>query len=244
MTPADTFGERPSQRPPSSSPFEATGPATDATPGRVVGGSSVGEGAGPQPGDPAPDVTLLESGLREVALSSYWQSRPAVAVFLRYFGCPFCQMQVVKLRDDRERLETEGAAIVLIGQGNAQEEAAFREARRVPFPILVDTNRRAYRAYGLGRGSPMQLYGPRVGLPFLRANMGRETRQRGLHGGSFLQMPGTFVIDTGGIVRMAHRNRTVSDNPSNDRILEVLQGLPSGGRTERGETEVTPEPPA
>jgi peroxiredoxin len=176
-------------------------------------------------------VTLLESGLAEVALSTYWQARPALTVFLRYFGCPFCQMQVVKLRDDRERLERAGASIVLIGQGDAAEEAAFREARQVPFPILIDTDRHAYRAYGLGRGSPMQVYGPRVGVPFVRANLRRETRQRGLHGGSFLQMPGTFVVDTAGIVRMAHRNRTVSDNPSNEEILGVL-------------AEITPEPPA
>jgi peroxiredoxin len=200
-------------------------------PARVVGGSTIGDASAPQVGDAAPDVRLLESGLSEVTLSAYWQNRPALTVFLRYFGCPFCQMQVVKLRDERERLEGAGASIVLIGQGDAREEEAFREARQVPFPILIDTDRRAYRAYGLGRGSPMQLYGPRVGVPFLRANLSPETRQRGLRGGSFLQMPGTFVVDTSGVIRMAHRNRTVSDNPRNDKILRVLEAI-------------TPEPPA
>jgi peroxiredoxin len=68
-------------------------------------------------------------------------------------------------------------------------------------------------------------------VPFLRANLGRETRQRGLHGGSFVQMPGTFLVDTSGVIRMAHRNRTVSDNPSNEKILRVLGAI-------------TPEPPA
>jgi hypothetical protein len=62
-------------------------------------------------------------------------------------------------------------------------------------------------------------------VPFVRANLHRETIQRGMKGGAFLQMPGTFVIDTDGIVRMAHRNRHIADTPPNTRILEVLGSL-------------------
>ena len=56
----------------------------------------------PGVGDRAPDATLLDLDGGEVALSSLWKDRPAVLVFLRYFGCPFCQAQVASLRDDRE----------------------------------------------------------------------------------------------------------------------------------------------
>jgi hypothetical protein len=38
-------------------------------------------------------------------------------------------------------------------------------------------------------------------------------------------MPGTFVIDTEGVVRMAHRNRHVADAPANERILGVLEAM-------------------
>jgi len=33
------------------------------------------------------------------------------------------------------------------------------------------------------------------------------------------------VIDTEGIVRLAHRNRTVADNPSNAVVLEALRAI-------------------
>jgi prostamide/prostaglandin F2alpha synthase len=185
--------------------------------------TKVEDRARPRVGDRAPDVDLLLPGEGVVPLSAYWDGGPAVVVFLRYFGCPFCQSQVVGLREDRGRIEGAGAAVVLIGQGDATAEAAFREARGVPFPILLDTERHAYRAYGLSRGTAMQLFGPRVALPFLRANAHQETRQRGLKGGSFRQMPGTFVVDGEGVLRLAHRNRTVADNPSIADLLEVLR---------------------
>ena len=175
--------------------------------------------------DPAPDISLLDMAAQEASLSTYWRREPAVVVFLRYFGCPFCQAQVVQLRDERERFADLGAGIVLIGQGSPAEAVVFTERMKQPFECLVDPDRSAYRAFGLVRGTPAQLYGPRVAGPFLRAQLSRETLQRPLHGGRFMQMPGTFVIDTDGVVAMAHRNRHVADNPTNQRILNVLAGL-------------------
>jgi peroxiredoxin len=184
--------------------------------------------SGPNVDDPAPDVSLLDMAARQAALSTFWRREPAVVVFLRYFGCPFCQAQVVQLRDDRKLFDDVGAGVVLIGQGDPTEAAAFTERMNQPFECLVDPTRSAYRAYGLGRGTPAQVVGPRVALPFLRANIHPETMQRGMHGGAFMQMPGTFVIDTEGVVRMAHRNRHIADTPRNQQILEILSGLREG----------------
>lgn len=189
----------------------------------------------PGVGDPAPDATLLDLDGGEVALSSLWKVRPAVLVFLRYFGCPFCQAQVVSLRDNRERFREAGANVVLIGQGDIEDGLAFIGSREVPFPVLLDPDRVAYRAYGLVRGTIMQVLGPQVVLPFVRENLRAESRQRGLKGGDFMQMPGTFVVDTGGIVRaidgvvrFAHRNKHVADTPRNQVILDVLAKLRVG----------------
>jgi len=180
---------------------------------------------GPNVDDPAPDVSLLDMAAHQAALSTFWRREPAVVVFLRYFGCPFCQAQVVQLRNDRKLFDEAGAGVVLIGQGNPAEATAFTERMNQPFQCLVDPTRSAYRAYGLGRGAPFQVVGPQMALPFLRANLNRETLQRGLHGGAFMQMPGTFVIDTDGVVRMAHRNRHIADTPRNELILQVLSKL-------------------
>jgi peroxiredoxin len=219
--------------------------------------------SGPEVGDLAPDALLMDPEGRDVTLSSLWTDRPAVIVFLRYFGCPFCQAQVVALRRDQERFRDSDARVVLVGHGNHEDAVAFLQAKRVPFPLLLDQERSAYRAYGLMQGKVMQVLSPKTALPWLRAELSPETRQRGLKGGSFMQMPGTFVIDTGGVVRFrgglvqfAHRNKHVADAPANDHILQVVARLaaeraeartaepsgPPGGRDRGGQPFSTGTP--
>jgi peroxiredoxin len=176
---------------------------------------------GPGVGDPAPDSTLLDASGHEARLSFFWQEAPAVLVFLRYFGCPFCQAQVVTLREDERSFLEAGANVVLIGHGTRQAADEFRTSKLVPFTFLLDPDRAAYRAYGLARANILQVFGPSTALPFLKANLRSETRQRGLRGGDLMQMPGTFVVDSG-TVRYAHRNKHVADSPRNHEILGVL----------------------
>jgi len=181
-----------------------------------------GNGSIPNPGQAAPDVAVLDPAGHHVQLGSFWHHTPAVLVFLRYFGCPFCQYQVVQLREDQSSFERLGSRVVLVGQGTAAEGAAFAHRLHVPFSCVVDPDRTAYRAYGLTQGRLLQVAGPSVAGTFVRANLRRETQQRGLHGGNFWQMPGTFVVDESGVVRLAHRNRHVGDNPRNHDLLETL----------------------
>jgi len=180
---------------------------------------------GPQPGDPAPEASLLDAEGRRVQLSSFWKERRVVLVFLRYFGCPFCQMHVVKLREDQQLFREAEAEVVLVGQGSPEEGAGFCQRKHLPFPCLLDGDKSAYRAYGLRRRNLAVVVSPRIAVPFVRANLNSETRQRGLEGGDFFQMPGTFVVDVGGVILLAHRNRTIADSPPNHLLLEVLAKL-------------------
>lgn len=186
----------------------------------------------PSVGDPAPDANVLDLGGAPVRLSQFWRRGPAVVVFLRYFGCPFCQAQVVALRRDEPRFREAGGTIGLVGHGHPHEAKAFVEGKRLPFPLVLDPDRSAYRAYGLVQGRAVQVLGPKVVLPWLRAEVSAETRQRGLKGGSFFQMPGTFVVDgagvvrlTGGLVRLAYLSRHVADAPSNELLLRLVTEL-------------------
>jgi peroxiredoxin len=176
-------------------------------------------------GEPAPDAELVDGGGRSVRLSTAWADRPAAIVFIRYFGCPFCQAQLVALREDRDRFERIGAAVTVVGQGTPRECAEFCDARQVPFRVLVDPDRSAYRAFGLGKGGAMQVLGPPMMLPWIRNELRTETRQRSSRGASVTQMPGTFVVDVAGIVRFAHRSRHVADIPRNHVILKALSEL-------------------
>jgi peroxiredoxin len=136
----------------------------------------------------------------------------------------------VQLRDDRERFEEAGARVVLIGLGPHTRAMLFCDERHVPFPCLSDPEQEAYRAYGLERASPLQVFNPRVYMRYARAVLKRDVDLAKASGDDWRQMPGTFLIDRQGVVRYAHRNRDVSDNPANEEILEALEALPRARR--------------
>ncbi|MGZ6544760.1 MAG: SelL-related redox protein [Actinomycetota bacterium] len=197
----------------------------------------------PDVGDPAVDVTLVDGDGVRVQLSSQWADRPAVLVFLRYFGCSFCQAQVVGLRRDRERFDATGARVVLIGQGGPGDRGAFGDPALMPFTVLFDPDRAAFRAYGLEHARALQVLAPKTALPWMRLQLHSETRHRGLHGGSLTQLAGTFIVDQTGEVRMAYRSRHVAESPENQAILDVLWRITVGGTLSPG-TDVSATPTA
>jgi len=176
------------------------------------------------PGDPAPDASLVNlDGLLEM-LSKAWRERPAAVIFLRYFGCPICRQQVLRLRCDRERFERAGMEVVLVGHGGPDDARRFVEARPVPFRVLVDPSRAAYERFGLKRGSIPQVFGPQCVAPMVRAALQPNCRQGLPNGGNLMQMPGAFVVDTTGVILLAHRSETITDNPTTDQLLGALGG--------------------
>jgi peroxiredoxin len=132
----------------------------------------------------------------------------------------------VQLRDDRDRFETAGATIVLIGLGTPERAGWFCQDKAVPFTCLADPEQAAYRAYGLRTATLTEVLRAENALRYLRLNLNPETRQRSAKAGEdILQLGGTFVVDTQGVIRYAHRNRHTGDNPPNDEVLEAIESL-------------------
>lgn len=98
----------------------------------------------------------------------------------------------------------------------ARAEAAFRPG----FPLLADPKGEAYAAYGLERGRVAQLFGLRVLRRALTATL--RGHLAGPPGGDPFLMPGAFVVDPDGRIRLAHYARHIADHPSVDRLLGAL----------------------
>ncbi|MEX2458321.1 MAG: peroxiredoxin-like family protein [Actinomycetota bacterium] len=131
------------------------------------------------------------------------------------------------MRDEEDRF-TPLANVVLVGQGQSDHARDFCEARRAAdaFHCTVAPGNEAYRHFGLTRGSWMQVAGPKVWAPGARTFFAPEVHQ-GRTKGDPMQLAGTFVIDSSGVIRYAHRNRTSADNPSNEDVLAALEAVTS-----------------
>lgn len=129
-------------------------------------------------------------------------------------------MKVLKRRD---RLEAVGGAAVFVVHDEPElVRRTLLAGLDVPFPVLVDLERRAYQAWGLRRGSIFGtwLYPPAwAGYARLLAS-GRE-RLRG-RGRDTLQLGGDFVVDRAGTIVYA-RPQQRDDRPPVAVLLRELE---------------------
>jgi peroxiredoxin len=174
-----------------------------------------------QVGDPAPDFELPDSTGKLVNLKGFWSDRPALVLFWRHYGCGCGIDRASKLQKEYDDYISAGANIVIIGQGEPERGAAYAAKYNLPpIPILSDPELQVYAAYGLLEGKPSQIvfdapdaflrrdYEAFAGLAKARREAGRPLVD------SPWQLPGEFVIDRSGVVRLAYRYQYCEDWPN------------------------------
>lgn len=131
-----------------------------------------------RPGDIAPDFTLPDADGNPVRLASL-RGRKVVVYFYPAAMTPGCTKQAADFRDSLDEFERAGYTVVGISPDAPDKLAKFREAERLTFPLLSDTERQVMAQWGAyGR---KQLYGRTV-VGVIRS---------------------TFVIDEEGTVQVA-----------------------------------------
>jgi hypothetical protein len=125
------------------------------------------------------------------------------------------------LRDHEPELREKGVSAAAIGLGDRLYARAFREESKIPFPLLIDERREAYRAAGLKRASLLHIFKKEN-----RAARGRARdaghRQHKL-GKDPLQLGGTFVFGPGDVDRFVHLSETFGDNAPPEAWLPVIR---------------------
>ena len=139
--------------------------------------------------------------------------RPVALVFLRHFGCTFTRRILRELETLKKHADQHDARLVLVHMLEEGAESAYLGSRdRVA--RIADPYCELYRAFGLGKGGFLELFGPRVWLNGFVA-MFKGCGVGGLAGDG-LQMPGAFLF---------HRDRIVSSQPA--RSASDMPDLPA-----------------
>ncbi len=191
----------------------------------------------PQAGDPAPNVKLRDTEGNPVELRDLWRDRPVALLFWRHYGCGCGLDRAKRLQKEYPDFVAAGGNVVVIGQGEPERSAAYADKYGIPCPILSDPQRRAYEAYGLLDGKPSQIvfdapeeflrrdFEAGVKLAKARAEAGRPPVD------SPWQLPGEFVVDPRGIIRLAYRYQYCEDFP-NPLVLIAAIREPEWERSE------------
>jgi len=128
----------------------------------------------------------------------------------------------VKVLGQKARLDEIGAAAVfVVFDAPERVRGGLLRGLDIPFPVLVDADRDAYRAWGLRRSSVAGVWlDPRVWKRYAALLVRGE--RLGLPGTDTLQLGGDFVVDRDGIVTYA-RPQQRDDRPPVLALVSELE---------------------
>ena len=122
---------------------------------------------------------------------------------------------------DRDRINELGTAVFVAFDEPERLRDSLLRGLDVPYPVLVDMDRSAYRAWGLRRGSLLTVWGdPGVWRRYAR-ELAHGARLR-RPGTDTLQLGGDFVIDGAGTVVYSRPQRR-DDRPPVAELLRALE---------------------
>ena len=128
----------------------------------------------------------------------------------------------MKVLDRWERIGAAGAEVLVVVHDSPERiRAGMLDGLDVPFPVLVDEQRTAYRAWGLRRAPFWRVYlDPAVWRQYWRLLRSGERMRRS--GADTLQLGGDFVVGRDGRLTYS-RPQQADDRPPVGVLLRELE---------------------
>ena len=126
---------------------------------------------------------------------------------------------MAQLRHFETELRRLDVQVLVISFGAEFWARAWLQETGSPFPLLLDPERAAYRAYGLER-SFVRVWSPKVMWHYTRRVLAGQKLQS--IKGDPHQLGGDFVVDAAGVVRLAHRSKDPVDRPPVKALLAAI----------------------
>ncbi|MBK7376524.1 MAG: redoxin domain-containing protein [Ferruginibacter sp.] len=152
-----------------------------------------------EPGKPAPDFTLFDTGKNKVSLSGL-KGKNVLLLFFPQAFTSTCTKELCAVRDDISRYSNANAQVIGISVDSVFTLKKYKEDQHYDFPLLSDFNKEVSALYG-------SLYNEWI---------------LGMKG---VSKRSAFVIDKAGIIRYAEVLENAGDIPDFNTINQVLDSL-------------------
>jgi len=97
--------------------------------------------------DVAPDFTTTANDRRIVSLSSFL-GKNVILYFYPKDSTPGCTKEACAFRDEYAEFKKKGAVVLGVSTDSVKSHGEFIEKHKLPFPLLVDEDKKIVNAYG------------------------------------------------------------------------------------------------
>jgi hypothetical protein len=127
----------------------------------------------------------------------------------------------LQLQQHQSELDAGGIAVAVVTFEAHWIAEAYARETQLPWPLLLDPERRLYNAYGLVQGTATQVLGPGSWWEYMKI----LARGRKLHRptGDIYQLGGDVLVDPAGIIRLHYVSTTSVDRPELADILAAAR---------------------
>jgi peroxiredoxin len=147
--------------------------------------------------------------------------RPTILVIPRYYGCMPCRDYLRQVTERYDEVASAGGAALGVSVGAGFQAAWLAEHYAIPFPLLVDPERKVNGALELPRRLSVVL-NPRGWWTYARAIAHGNRQGRVVDP---FQIPGLALLDAGAEPAWVHRGTALGDYPPLDEVIARLADL-------------------
>ncbi|MDB5272944.1 MAG: alkyl hydroperoxide reductase/Thiol specific antioxidant/Mal allergen [Chitinophagaceae bacterium] len=167
---------------------------------------------------PAPSIETTDVYGNSFSLTSLKGSKVLLS-FMRFAGCPVCNLRVHGLLKESKTLEQQNTKVVLVYESSKETMLEYLQQEKYPVTFIADPENKLYKAYGVEKS----LFG--LLSSFFRGAMGKIIKGEKLFAkklamdGSVLRMGADFIIDENGKIVTTHYSRFMGDDLPLNQIL-------------------------
>lgn len=198
------------------SPFSTSDMAVMENAGKDLASSMPAPGI--KVGEKAPDFVLNNALGKPVSLKDKLQQGPVVLVFYRGAWCPFCNMHLHVLQESLPEFQKYGAQLITVTPQSPDKSVEQFKEKGYPFEVLSDLDSKVMKDYKLYFELPAELVE-------VYKNHGLDIEAFNGKGRNVLPVPGSFVIDTNGIVRAMHADTDYKKRMEPSAIIDALKSI-------------------
>lgn len=144
----------------------------------------------------------------------------ACVMFLRYYGCSTCQLEMRELRRQSADFGRLGVKLYVVLQSQPDTLRSATPEDWFPYQIICDPDQVLYHKFSIGSNPSPDQMSPRL------LHRVQQARSEGIVHGKFegneAQSPATFLLDEAGVIRYAWYGVESSDVPTSAELLGLV----------------------
>lgn len=177
----------------------------------------------------APDFKFSSPWKKSLKFYDFLGKEKTILIFLRYMGCPICQMKISEIRSNWDEFKKRKLNVLVVLQSEAENVISVKGAKKplkekdIPFTIVLDPKEEIFKLYGVLPGSIFRYITPGTIKKAMQSK--KLGFKHGASEGKELQLPAVFIMDKKKKIGYAYYGKNVSDVPENEELFAAAENL-------------------